>query len=181
MKIPRMSIEEKFKLLDLQECGKHSISTTQPFSNFLLDCKLFLSPSAYGKRIEKRWIEDHRYKKINEKTGIGDYTHSSKVVEFKTSYMSDSNKRGKLVWRILQIRTHQKIDRYDLLLIQREKKGFKYFEVRIPAKVMHTLACDYGSATHNGNFDTGYSLTITKAMLEDKLKIYIHSSSTASL
>ena len=176
MKTPRMSIKEKFKLLDLQECGKHSISTTQPFSNFLLDCKLFLSPSAYGKRIEKRWIEDHRYEKINEKTGIGDYTHSSEVVEFKTSYISNSSK-----WRILQIRTHQKIDRYDLLLIQREKKGFKYFEVRIPAKVMHTLAYDFGSATHNSNFDTGYSLTITKAMLEDKLKIYIHSSSTASL
>jgi hypothetical protein len=156
--------KEKKQLLEhLSKCEK-DLKNNEPedFEDFLICCKLFTNPQSYGTKIQNRWIRDNGYHKVNSSKNCGDYKDMDSYVEFKVSYFSNNK------WTLLQLRPYQKIDRYDIMLID---KNYKYELYEIPKKQMDRLLKQYGDVAHGTkdsnieNKNLEYRISIKKHML----------------
>lgn len=155
------SFEDKLKLLEVIKHNKDNFKESNSFREFLVDCKLFCTPSSYGSKIETRWIKDNQYVKVPRTEDRGDYidTTTNESVEFKVSY-----KQSKGIWSFLQFRPYQNIDRYDLLCIHDDMSHTLY---RIPKDVMISVIKQSGDFAHGtidramDNTNIEYRLTFT--------------------
>ena len=143
--------------------AKKSFVEPEDFEDFLISCKLFLNPQSYGIKIQNRWRTDNGYEKVNSSLNLGDYKDGDMYVEFKVSYISTNNN-----WSIIQIRPHQKIQRYDIMLVDSD---YKYNLYKIPKNKMDIFVDKYGEIAHgtkSSNLDNKnleYRITIKKNML----------------
>ena len=155
---------EKKNLLKVLEEAKKNFVEPDDFEDFLVSCKLFLNPQSYGTKIQNRWRKDNGYKKVNSSLNLGDYKDESMYVEFKVSYISNNQ------WTIIQIRPYQKIQRYDIMLIDEDYKDKLY---KIPKDKMNILIDKYGDVAHGtkgsnlNNKNLEYRMTIKKNMLPE--------------
>tara|TARA_R110002012_G_scaffold48512_6_gene126273 strand:- start:1374 stop:1931 length:558 start_codon:yes stop_codon:yes gene_type:complete len=156
--------KEKKQLLEYLSKGEKDLKNNEPkdFEDFLICCKLFTKPQSYGTKIQNRWIKDNGYHKINSSKNRGDYKDINLYVEFKVSYFLDNQ------WNLLQLRPYQKIDRYDIMLID---KNYKYKLYQIPKKQMDRLLKEYGYVAHGTkdsnieNKNLEYRISIKENML----------------
>lgn len=155
----------KLKLLEEIESTRCNFRESTDFNHFLLDCKLYLNPSSYGKKIENRWIRENLYKKISKNLDRGDYVDGDKYVEFKVSYKSRNTNN---TWSFLQIRPYQMIDRYDLMIIDYK---MNYSVYSVPTIEMKKILGLYGEACHGtlksnmNNDNIEYRITVRENML----------------
>ena len=122
----RLLFESKTDLLNYITTMKENFIESNDMKEFLIDCKLALHSSAYGKRIEKRWIKEMGYERVLH-FNRGDYIDGEDYVEFKVSYESFSR------YTFLHIRPWENVDRYDLFLVD---ENFNYNVYEIPSEVI---------------------------------------------
>lgn len=158
-----MTYDEKLRLIKELTQQKTKFIESKDFSEFIIDCKLFLNPQSYGSKIEKRWIKDNGYKKVKSTLNRGDYQDGDEWVEFKVSFES----QGK--WFLLQIRPYQDIDRYDILLIDADMKPTIY---KLSKEKMKELVDKFGDVCHGtkmsnqDNTNLEYRITLTKEIIQ---------------
>jgi|TARA_R110000824_G_scaffold76510_1_gene193860 hypothetical protein len=161
-KLHQLTILEKINLLESLEWQKKHFQEPIAFRDFIIDCKLYLNPQSYGTKIQNRWKTINKYKSLNSSVNRGDYKDNTTYVEFKVSYLSDNK------WSLLQLRPYQKIDRYDIMLIDHK---FNYTLYAIPNTKMKLMIDKYGDAAHGtkdsnlNNKNIEYRMTIRNHML----------------
>ena len=160
-----MTKREKVNLVNKLRKSKRNFKESSDFQEFLIDCYLFLGPSAYGSRIEKRWIKEMGYKKMST-YNRGDYMDGDEYVEFKASYESFDR------YTFLHIRPHEDVDRYDLFTVD---KKFKHNVYSIPKEKIGDFihnkkllggVCNGTSEANENNQTVEYRFTIKKNQLE---------------
>jgi hypothetical protein len=162
-----MTYDEKLRLIKELTQYKTKFTESKDFAEFIVDCKLFLNPQSYGSKIERRWIKDRGYKKVKSTLNRGDYKDGNKWVEFKVSFES----QGK--WFLLQIRPYQKIDRYDILLIDKDMKPTIY---KISKDKMKELVDKFGDVCHGtkmsnqDNINLEYRITLTNDIIQNHIQ-----------
>tara|TARA_Y100000592_G_scaffold21159_1_gene32550 strand:- start:1491 stop:2045 length:555 start_codon:yes stop_codon:yes gene_type:complete len=170
---------DKISFLKEQEHKKKYLVPSDDFEEFLIDCKMYFNSQSYGPKIEKRWREINKYKKIKSTENRGDYKDGSEYTEFKVSYFSE----GK--WSLLQLRPYQSVDRYDILLAELGNTNMKYTIYKIPKDKMKYLIDKYGEVAHgtkrsnSDNKNLEYRITIKKNMLHE-IEPYIFEHSIES-
>jgi hypothetical protein len=158
-----MTYDEKLRLIKELTQQKTKFIESKDFSEFIIDCKLFLNPQSYGSKIEKRWIKDNGYKKVKSTLNRGDYQDGDEWVEFKVSFESQGR------WFLLQIRPYQDIDRYDILLIDADMKPTIY---KLSKDKMKELVDKFGDVCHGtktsnqNNTNLEYRITLTKEIIQ---------------
>lgn len=161
-----MTYEDKLTLIKELTKKKKHFTESRNFSEFIIDCKLFLNPQSYGSKIEKRWVRDNGYKKVPSSLNRGDYRDGEEWVEFKASF--ESNGR----WFLLQIRPYQEIDRYDILLIDENMNPTLY---KVSKDKMQDLVNKFGAVCHGNklsnqdNTNLEYRMTLTKDIIQTHL------------
>jgi hypothetical protein len=112
------------KMAENRAKNKNQVESGLSFDNFLAACYVKCSSQSYGPKIEKRIIEEYRFKKIPSKNGEGDLLTSKdttfpifnfengKKSELKVSYLSSDKS-----WNLIQIRPYENFDFYIFLLI----------------------------------------------------------------
>ena len=170
---------DKISFLKEQEHKKKYLVPSDDFEEFLIDCKIYLNSQSYGIKIQNRWREINKYKKVKSSEDRGDYKDGSTYAEFKVSYFSD----GK--WSLLQLRPYQPVDRYDILLVELGNTNMNYTIYKIPKDKMKYLIDRYGETAHGtkqSNLDNNnieYRITIKKNMLHE-IEPYIFKHSVES-
>ena len=135
-----LTISDKINLLESIERKKRNFKEPTDFKDFIIDCKLYLNPQSYGTKIQNRWKTINKYLTVSAYLNRGDYKDDKEYVEFKVSYLSSDNK-----WSLLQLRPYQKLDRYDVMLIDGK---FNYTLYKIPKDKMKSMILKYASAAH---------------------------------
>ena len=158
---------EKKNLLKSLDEAKKSFVEPEDFEDFLISCKLFLNPQSYGIKIQNRWRTDNGYEKVNSSLNLGDYKDGDMYVEFKVSYISTNNN-----WSIIQIRPHQKIQRYDIMLVDSD---YKYNLYKIPKNKMDIFVDKYGEIRNDAS-DTLYNLRKSIQAVRTKVNTSFNSA-----
>ena len=81
--------------------------------NVFLKKMQFLSPKAFGTRIQNRIIEKNNFNKVKASRDKGDFEYDGKYYEFKVSILNASNKAANFV----NIRPYQDIEGYYLIVV----------------------------------------------------------------
>ena len=134
-----LSSSDKISLLESIEQKKRNFKESTNFKDFIIDCKLYLNPQSYGTKIQNRWRAVNKYNSVKSNKNRGDYKDGLEYVEFKVSYLSDKK------WSLLQLRPYQKLDRYDVMLIDSK---FNYTLYKIPKDKMKSMIFKYASPAH---------------------------------
>lgn len=113
----------------------------------------FLSPKAFGTRIQNRIILKNGFEKVNASIDKGDFKINDEYYEFKVSILTPSNKLANFV----NIRPYQKITGYFCIVVDTLSEFYKTYQFKISKDQMNNeikvLNASFANGTKAANLE----------------------------
>ena len=129
-----MNFDEALKILReiKQEASKDPEYGFDDDWNTFIQKMHFLSPKAFGTRIQNRIVLKNNFKKVNASIDKGDFKKENSFYEFKVSILTLSNKLANFV----NIRPYQDITGYYCFVVNTLSNPYKTYQFKLSKEQM---------------------------------------------